>query len=107
VPLPRRKGPPLDEAAVAGLLPSVPAWSAVDGKRIEREFRFPDFKSALAFAVRVGAVAEAENHHPDLLVAWGKVGVVLTTHSAGGLTGNDFALAGKIDALGVAGEETP
>jgi len=98
---PRRKAP-LDAAAVAALLPSVPAWTVAAGKRIERTFKFPDFKSALAFANRVGAIAEAENHHPDLLVAWGKVGVVLTTHSAGGLTENDFAVAVLIDALGVA-----
>lgn len=97
--LPRRKGPPLDAAAVARLLPSIPAWTVKEGARIEREFKFPDFKAALAFANRVGAIAEAENHHPDLLVAWGKVGVVLTTHSAGGLTENDFALARLIDAL--------
>ena len=99
MPLPRRRGPPLDEAAVARLLPSVPAWIAPEGKRIEREFRFKDFKSALAFANRVGEIAEAEDHHPDLLVAWGKVGVVLWTHTAGGLTENDFALAAKIDAI--------
>ena len=102
MPLPRRRGPPLDAAAVARLLPSIPAWSVKEASRIEREFRFPDFKGALAFANRVGAIAEAENHHPDLLVSWGKVGVVLTTHSAKGLTENDFALARLIDALVVA-----
>lgn len=107
MPLPRRKAPPLDAAAVADLLPSVPAWTVKAGKRIEREFKFPDFKSALAFADRVGAVAEAEDHHPDLLVAWGKVGVVLTTHSAGGLTENDFAVAVLIDGLEGAREENP
>jgi 4a-hydroxytetrahydrobiopterin dehydratase len=77
----------------------VPAWTVGEGKRIERTFRFPDFRSALAFANRVGAIAEAENHHPDLLVAWGKVGVTLTTHSAGGLTENDFAVAVLIDRI--------
>ena len=99
MPQPRRRGPPLDAAAVARLLPSVPAWTVREGKRIEREFRFPDFKGALAFANRVGAIAEEEDHHPDLLVAWGKVVVVLTTHSAKGLTENDFAVARRIDAV--------
>ncbi len=97
--LPRRKAPPLDAAAVARLLPSVPAWTVREGTRIEREFPFKDFKAALAFANRVGAIAEEMDHHPDLLVAWGKVGVVLTTHSAKGLTENDFALAKRIDAV--------
>jgi len=98
VPMPRRKRP-LEAAAVATLLATVPAWRSPDGKRLEREFRFPDFRSALAFANRVGAVADAGDHHPDLLVAWGKVVVAFTTHSAGGLTENDFAMAAKVDAL--------
>jgi 4a-hydroxytetrahydrobiopterin dehydratase len=84
---------------VARLLPAVPAWTAPGGKRLEREFRFKDFRSALEFANRVGALADAEDHHPDLHVAWGKVGVVLWTHVAGGLTENDFILAARIDAL--------
>lgn len=97
--LPHRKAPPLDAAAFARLLPSVPGWTVRDGNRIEREFRFPDFKAALAFANRVGAIAEEEDHHPDLLVGWGRVVVTLTTHSAKGLTENDFALAERIDAV--------
>ncbi len=95
----RKGSPPLDAAAVASLQPAVPGWSVVEGKRIEREFRFKDFRSALAFADRVGAVADAEDHHPDLHVSWGRTGVVLSTHAAGGLTENDFVLAAKIDAL--------
>jgi len=107
MPLPHRKGPPLDGAAVSRLLPSVPAWTAASGFRIERKFRFPDFKSALAFTNRVGAIAEAEDHHPELIIAWGFVNVVFTTNSAGGLTENDFAMARKIDALDAARKETP
>lgn len=98
MPMPRRKRA-LDDAAVATLLATVPEWRSPDRKRIEREFRFPDFKSALAFANRVGALAEEADHHPNLLVAWGKVGVVLTTHSAKGLTENDFDLAAGIDRI--------
>jgi 4a-hydroxytetrahydrobiopterin dehydratase len=69
----------------------------IDGTRLRKEFRFPDFASALAFVNRAGAVAEAENHHPDLHLSWGKVLVETWTHSAGGLTGNDFILAAKIE----------
>jgi 4a-hydroxytetrahydrobiopterin dehydratase len=97
-----RKGtPPLDPAAVTVLRTAVPAWRVAEGKRLEREFPFRDFRTALAFADRVGEIADAEDHHPDLHVSWGKVGVVLWTHSAGGLTENDFVLAAKIDAMGV------
>ena len=95
----RRGTPPLDAAAVAALLPRLPGWAAAEGRRLEREFRFRDFREALAFADRVGALAEAEGHHPDLHLSWGRVGVVLWTHVAGGLTENDFILAAKVDAL--------
>ena len=69
----------------------------VDGQRLRKEFRFPDFASALAFVNRAGEVAERENHHPDLHLSWGKVLVETWTHSAGGLTENDFILAAKIE----------
>ncbi|MCK6480893.1 MAG: 4a-hydroxytetrahydrobiopterin dehydratase [Planctomycetes bacterium] len=95
----RRGTPPLGEAAVAALLPEVPAWTLEEGRRLRREFRFPDFARALGFVDRVGALAEAEGHHPDLHLGWGRVGVVLWTHAAGGLTEADFILAAKIDRL--------
>ena len=69
----------------------------VDGERLHKEFRFPDFARALAFVNRAGEVAERENHHPDLHLSWGKVLVETWTHSAGGLTENDFILAAKIE----------
>ncbi len=98
--VPCRKGtPPLDAAAVAVLVTAVPEWKVAEGKRLERDFKFKDFRSALAFADRVGAVADAENHHPDLRVSWGRTGVTIWTHAAGGLTENDFVLAAKIDVL--------
>jgi 4a-hydroxytetrahydrobiopterin dehydratase len=80
----------------------LPDWERVeeDGiERLRRVFRFRDFAEALAFANRVGAVAEAENHHPALLVEWGRVTVTWWTHVAGGLTSADFALAAKTDEL--------
>lgn len=71
-------------------------WAIKNGKRLERTYRFPDFKAALAFVNRVGALAEREAHHPDIHLSWGKAKVSITTHDAGGLTGKDFGLAAKI-----------
>ncbi len=94
--------PPLDPSQVAELLPEVPGWAVHDANgipRLEREYTFPDFKSAMAFAVRVGDLAEEQGHHPDLHVAWGRVRVETWTHKIRGLHRNDFVLAAKIDAL--------
>lgn len=67
---------------------------------IEREFKLADFASALAFVNRVGAAAQDANHHPDIfLYDWNKVRLTLSTHSEGGLTAADFALAERIDGL--------
>jgi 4a-hydroxytetrahydrobiopterin dehydratase len=76
-----------------------PGWRVVDEHHLERNFELPDFKSALALTDRIGALAEEEQHHPDLQLSWGKVGVVLYTHKIGGLSENDFVLAAKIDRL--------
>jgi len=78
-------------------------WQVVDGHHLEREFRFPDFKTALAFVNRVGALAESVQHHPDLYLAWGKVKVLLWTHKIDGLTESDFVFAAKTDRLLAAG----
>lgn len=74
-------------------------WKVVDDHHLENEYRFPDFKSALELVNRIGAIAEAEGHHPDLELAWGRVGVRIYTHKIDGLTESDFVLAAKIDAL--------
>ena len=71
-------------------------WT-VDGHHLTRTFTFPDFRQALAFVNRVGAVAEAEGHHPDLSLTWGRVDVKTYTHKIDGLTESDFILAAKID----------
>ena len=90
--------PALTSEEIAPLLAQIDGW-AVDGvKKLSKTYRFPDFVQALAFVNRAGAVAEAEGHHPDLLLTWGKVGVELTTHAIGGLSENDFILAAKLDA---------
>jgi len=74
-------------------------WEVVDGHHLHKTFRFPDFKTALDFVNRVGAVAEEQNHHPDLLLGWGKVEVTTFTHTSGGLTGRDYKLAAAIDQI--------
>jgi len=94
--------PPLTEAEIAKLRPQAPEWRVVERggiQRLEREFRFKDFREALAFAIRVGELAEREQHHPDLHVAWGRVVVETWTHKIKGLHKNDFILAAKTDAL--------
>jgi 4a-hydroxytetrahydrobiopterin dehydratase len=74
-------------------------WRVVDEHHLEKEFRFPDFASALAYVDRVGALAEEQNHHPDLYLAWGRVRVTIWTHKIDGLTESDFVFAAKCDRL--------
>src|SRR5262249_35135308 len=69
----------------------------VDGHPLEREFRVHKFSAALAFTNKIGAVAEAQNHHPDIELGWGKVRVRTWSHDAGRITARDFRLAGAID----------
>ena len=73
-------------------------WKEED-KSIKKEFNFPDFKEALDFVNKVGELAEAANHHPDINLTWGKVHISLTTHDEGGVTDKDKQLAEKIDEL--------
>jgi len=90
---------PLD-AAHARLASLSPGWSLDEEGRLYRRFAFPDFAAALEFTNRVGSLAEAEGHHPDILLVWGRVELRLWTHDAGGLTDRDFLLASAVDALG-------
>jgi 4a-hydroxytetrahydrobiopterin dehydratase len=76
-------------------------WRLDEERRsIRRSWRFRDFAEAFAFATRVAFVAEAEEHHPDVTVGWGRCEVVLTTHAVDGLTRNDFIVAAKVDRIG-------
>jgi 4a-hydroxytetrahydrobiopterin dehydratase len=77
----------------------VPHWNVIEASRIERTFKFADFREALAFVNRVGELAECEHHHPDVYLSYGKVRVELYTHKVRGLTANDFILAAKIDRM--------
>ena len=86
----------LDEAAIAAALHGVPGWERA-GAEIRRRYRFADFREALAFVNRVGALAEAAGHHPDIDIRYSTVTLALTTHDAGGLSARDFDLARAID----------
>jgi 4a-hydroxytetrahydrobiopterin dehydratase len=74
-------------------------WQVVGEHHLEKEFRFKDFRQALSFTNRVGELAEEQNHHPDLYLAWGKVRVTIWTHKIDGLTESDFVFAAKVDRL--------
>jgi len=98
--IPCRGGvPALKGKELETLQKSIPLWSVMDEHHLHREFRFPDFKQALEFVNRIGTIAEEEGHHPDIALAWGKVGVTTWTHKIDGLTESDFILAAKIDRV--------
>jgi 4a-hydroxytetrahydrobiopterin dehydratase len=92
--------PPLSTDAQTLLLEQLNAdWEVVDGHHLSRVLHFPDFVAALAYVNAIGAIAEEEGHHPDLLLSWGKVQVQVWTHKINGLTESDFILAAKADVL--------
>jgi 4a-hydroxytetrahydrobiopterin dehydratase len=91
--------PHLSEDEARALLAEVDdAWEIAETK-LRRRVKTADFGASMAIAVRIGFIAEAEGHHPDLHVHWGRLVIDLTTHAAKGLTRNDFVLAAKIDRL--------
>jgi 4a-hydroxytetrahydrobiopterin dehydratase len=94
---------PLSPADARALLAAIPDWKlTADGRGIRREWRVKDFPTALDFFYRLGQIAEAEDHHPDLHLAnYREVAIDLWTHAANGLTENDFIMAAKIDELKV------
>lgn len=94
---------PLDPSQIQQFLKETPAWQVTEGgKRIRREWRVKDFLTALDYFQRIGALAEVEDHHPDLhLVGYRNVSIEIWTHAIGGLSENDFILAAKIDQLPV------
>ncbi len=97
-----RDSPRVTDEEIAELYPQVPDWELleVDGvKRLERVFRFESFAQALEFTDKVGALAEAERHHPALLTEWGRTTVTWWTHKIKGLHVNDFIMAAKTDEL--------
>ena len=88
----------LDDAAIGAGLGELAGWSRV-GDEIRKEFERAGFADAVAFVVRVGFLAEAANHHPDIDIRWRTVHVALTTHDVGGLSALDFELAARIDEV--------
>lgn len=93
--VPPLKGEPLQKllAQLGG------GWQVVNEHHLEKEYTFENFRDALAFTNRVGELAEKQNHHPDIHLAWGKVKITIWTHKIDGLTESDFVMAAKIEAL--------
>ena len=89
---------PLSDSEIKTRLASVPDWQIEAGELVHI-FLFKDFRGSLAFVNQIGELAEEAGHHPDIDIRWNKVKLVLSTHSAGGLTDQDFLLARKIDKL--------
>ena len=92
--------PSLGADAVADLSAQLgDSWTVINGHHLEKEYTFADFRQALAFANRVGELAEQQGHHPDIYLAWGKVRLTIWTHKIDGLTESDFILAAKADKM--------
>ncbi|HEU4355387.1 MAG TPA: 4a-hydroxytetrahydrobiopterin dehydratase [Actinomycetota bacterium] len=99
--MPCRGGiPPLTPEEIAPYLADLGnGWNVVDDHHLEKEYRFPDFRQALDFTDRVGALAEEVGHHPDIELAWGRVKLTVWTHKIGGLHEADFVFAAKADTV--------
>lgn len=98
----RADSPRVTDLEIRELHPQVPEWTLVteEGlRKLERAFRFPDFARALSFTNAVGALAEAEGHHPLIVTEWGRVKVAWWTHKIRDLHRNDFVMAAKTDVI--------
>jgi 4a-hydroxytetrahydrobiopterin dehydratase len=92
--------PPLKGAELAKLAGELGGgWQVVAEHQLEKEYKFKDFREALAFTNKVGALAEAQEHHPDIYLTWAKVKLTIWTHKIDGLTESDFVMAAKADKL--------
>jgi len=92
--------PPLTTADAERYLREAPGWALLDeGRRIERSFKFGNFREALAFVGKVGELSESQGHHPDISFGWGWAKVSWQTKKIKGLHENDFIMAAKTDAL--------
>ena len=90
--------PPLKGGALKQLIDELGGgWKVIDEHHLEKEYAFPNFRKALDFTNKVGELAEAQGHHPDIYLGWGKVKITLWTHKINGLTESDFILAAKAD----------
>ena len=91
--------PPLEHDKIQEYLKDVEGWDVKDGKRLERTFKFKTFRESIDFVNQVANLAEQEGHHPDIIIRYKKVTFELSTHAIGGLSENDFIMAGKINLL--------
>lgn len=94
---------PLSIEAIAASLQTLDGWEVIEADgifQLRKSYSFKNFADALAFTNQVGALAEAEDHHPEITTEWGKVTVTWWTHTVRGLSPNDFAMAKKVDEVG-------
>jgi 4a-hydroxytetrahydrobiopterin dehydratase len=94
--------PKVSDEELASLMREIPEWTPVsdDGvMMLRREFKFKNFRQALEFTNKVGEIAEAEKHHPEIITEWGKATVTWWTHAINGLHKNDFVMAAKTDEI--------
>lgn len=88
----------LSEVQISLYLKNLPQWKVVD-EMLKKTYEFPNFSDSMSFVNQIAELAEAANHHPDLLIQYNKVKVSLTTHDQKGITGKDFSLAKQIESL--------
>lgn len=91
--------PPMGGQEIIEFLSEIDGWDVVEEHHLRKDFKFGDFREALEFVNRVGALAEREGHHPDISFGWGYARIEIWTHKIDGLTESDFILAAKIDAM--------
>ena len=91
--------PPLKGAEIQDFLGQLEGWQVVAEHHLQKTYRSRDFRESLQFVNRIGELAEAQGHHPDICFGWGKADVTIWTHKIDGLTESDFVLAAKIDKL--------
>jgi len=94
--------PPLADSRIKEMLPAVPGWTRIKDEgidKMQKEFKFKDFKASMAFVNQVADIAEEQGHHPNILIDWNKVTLTLWTHAIKGLFDNDFIMAAKIDEI--------
>jgi 4a-hydroxytetrahydrobiopterin dehydratase len=91
--------PRLGGAEIEQFMGELRGWEVVDEHHLKKSYTFPNFRQALALVNRIGEVAEAEGHHPDISFGWGRVELTIYTHAIDGLSESDFILAAKIDGI--------
>ena len=89
--------PPLSGEEIAPLLAQLDGWNVVDNHHLDKRYKLKNFANALELVNRIGAIAEEQNHHPDIFLAWGRVEIKIWTHKINGLTESDFVFAAKCD----------